>query len=153
MAQHSVRLSQELIDKIQATADRRECSFSQAFRILVGRGLAIVEAQNEGRPTPVFAAPTRRGSPSMVYFIRCSVAGESRIKMGVTRGDPQRRIASFETGNPFPMTLLFTLRGGAADERRLHEQFAAYRLKHNREWFHETGELAQFIAARMEARR
>jgi hypothetical protein len=150
-----------MTNRIALFAEDRGYSFSRAFQVLVTRGVAILEAELRGEPAPRFVyrkCASAKPPASVVYFIRCSVPigdgrVDSRVKIGFTRGDPAARITTFETGNPFPMAIAFTARGGLAEEKRLHERFSAYRVAGSREWFHEAGELAEYIAERTGDRR
>lgn len=68
---------------------------------------------------------------SSVYFIRAGAS--EHIKIGFCRGDPKRRLAALQTGNPEHLTLLATIRGDQTEERRWHEAFADSRVRG--EWF------------------
>lgn len=54
-------------------------------------------------------------------------------KIGYTRSDPQLRLASLQTANPEPITLLGFVDGGLEDEQHLHAMFASKRVRG--EWF------------------
>lgn len=82
------------------------------------------------RPSPV---------EEIVYFLR---AGEF-IKIGKTTGDPTSRVAQLQTGCPFPIEVLATMRGGRGREAKLHKKFAA--LRAHGEWFHASPVLMAFI--------
>lgn len=66
---------------------------------------------------------------SWVYFIH---DGWSRVKIGWSV-DVDKRLASLQSANAEPLTLLRVLEGGPATERWLHRRFAAERL--HGEWF------------------
>jgi hypothetical protein len=66
----------------------------------------------------------------MIYFIQDTIS--RAIKIGVA-GDPQRRLASLQTGHPHLLILLGTVPGARKQEALLHKQFSSYRLKG--EWF------------------
>lgn len=61
------------------------------------------------------------------------VGGNGRVKIGFTSGDPWRRIAELNTGNPYEIHLLFTLPGSLAREKQLHEEYKKHRIRG--EWF------------------
>lgn len=72
------------------------------------------------------------------------------VKIGKTNGRPDARISELQTGCPFPMTLLAHLKGGLRLESSLHSRFRYLRVRENGEWFHNKGELADFIQAQHE---
>lgn len=68
---------------------------------------------------------------SKVYLLR---AGDTNYyKIGFTTKDPHERLASLQTGNPLPLTLVAHWYGTVADERRLHGILEPYRKEG--EWF------------------
>jgi hypothetical protein len=81
----------------------------------------------------------------MVYFFLAETVG--LVKIGFTAdGTPDRRRGDAETHCPVPLTVVATMPGGRRTERRLHERFAAQRVR--REWFHAGPELVDFLARR-----
>ena len=135
--------------RIRVFAIERGLSFSAAVRALVNNGLRIVS----GDPPIVHRMAARKNPPEpRVYFIRCAVPGESLIKIGFTT-KMQMRISAMATGNPFPLTLLFSTPGGAAEEKTFHDRFEKHRINANREWFREEGELAEYIARELKKER
>lgn len=81
------------------------------------------------------SAPT-----ASVYFVQQGASGP--IKIGKA-ANVAARIASLQTANPYPLTLLGTAAGGIERERELHERFAADRL--HGEWFAPSLALLDFI--------
>jgi Meiotically up-regulated gene 113 len=64
-----------------------------------------------------------------VYIAKC----QGYYKIGYTGGDPRKRIAELQTGNPFPVEYMGSISGSLEVEDALHERFAH---KHVRgEWF------------------
>lgn len=79
---------------------------------------------------------------SLVYFVQ--VVGGGPIKIGFAR--PQRmraRMSALQIGSPFELVLLGTLTGGATAERRLHNLFAAHRIRG--EWFNPDRSILEFV--------
>lgn len=72
----------------------------------------------------------------MIYFIRA--VNSWSIKIGVS-SDPKKRLASLQTGSAEPLELLGTIPGDLAEEKRLHSQFARFRI--GGEWFRGDDEL------------
>lgn len=66
-----------------------------------------------------------------IYFARAG--SEGPIKIGFTTSAPAERIASLQTGCPWPISLLAELRGSLREEARLHRMFKDSRLVG--EWF------------------
>lgn len=66
----------------------------------------------------------------MIYFMLAEISGH--VKIGKAN-DPIKRLAQLRTGSHEPLTLLGAIPGGVAEERRLHERFAVYRVRG--EWF------------------
>lgn len=77
----------------------------------------------------------------MIYFIQDD--STLAIKIGFTDGDPELRLKSLQTGSAGGFHLLATVPGGQADERSLHERFAAARVRG--EWFQPSPELLAHI--------
>lgn len=98
-----------------------------------GKPLAVRQAE-------MHAVRARRRDREIVYFLR---AGDF-IKIGKTTDDTGNRVASLQTGCPFPIEVLATIRGGRRREARLHKTFAA--LRAHGEWFHASPMLLAFIA-------
>ncbi len=76
-----------------------------------------------------------------VYFIREGQDGP--IKIGTTQGSPHTRQRAMQTGNSSDLVLLAAIPGDVALEKRLHERFAAVRMRG--EWFEATAELLAFV--------
>lgn len=76
----------------------------------------------------------------MIYFIRDEAIGF--IKIG-TAGDPARRLAALQTGNPHPLALIGVLPGGPAEEKRLHRQFGWAQARG--EWFRGDPDLCRAV--------
>lgn len=74
-----------------------------------------------------------------VYFIGPKDWRVGRVKIGVTSGDPRSRLASFQTGSPYPLELYAYVPGDYNFEHMLHETFAPLRL--HGEWFRMDGRL------------
>lgn len=81
-----------------------------------------------------------RSVPSFVYFIECS--GTRAIKIGIAV-DVEKRLATLQTGNPSPMSVIAVVPGARANELRLHMRFRPERLRG--EWFRGDGDLRQFV--------
>lgn len=97
----------------------------------------ILDPSSGGKPA---SAPPSCGR---VYFAQAGEHGP--IKIGWTRGDPNDRIASLQTGNPYRITLLIAVPGSGDDERDIHIRFDRIRMVG--EWFQPTAELVAFIDA------
>lgn len=57
--------------------------------------------------------------------------GSPLVKIGYTGGDPKKRLASLQTGQPMTLSLLWSVGGDYEDA--LHQRFADYRVRG--EWF------------------
>jgi hypothetical protein len=77
-----------------------------------------------------------------VYFIEA--IGLGKIKIGRTKGDVMERLRALSTGSPCKLRLLGHIDGDHSTELTLHQQFSHIRM--DREWFHGTQELLDFIA-------
>lgn len=77
-----------------------------------------------------------------VYFIRGR--GTNIVKIGWTDGDPGRRLKALQTGTAFSLQLMASRPGTQADEKALHDRFAADRV--NGEWFRMSPGLAAEVA-------
>ena len=86
--------------------------------------------------------PVKGLLPTVIYFI----ARSGFVKIGITN-NLKGRMSSLQTAAPEPISLLFTLDGGASDEKRFHKQFAQYR--ETGEWFRLEGDLLDFCQRRV----
>ena len=76
----------------------------------------------------------------MIYFIQDTNSKAVKIGHG---NNPLKRLAACQTGTPFPLSMVGTLPGGAAEESLLHDQFEAFHLRG--EWFKGEPELLDMI--------
>lgn len=74
-----------------------------------------------------------------VYFLKA----DRFLKIGRSSGSPYSRIASLQTGCPFPLVPIAHISGGSSKELELHKRFNQYRV--HGEWFLFSGELVEFI--------
>jgi acyl dehydratase len=77
------------------------------------------------------------------------------LKIGYTSRDVARRVRELQTGSPRDIRLVAALLdAGPEIERELHARFAAYRIRSNGEWFHDTQDIhAEFSRRLTENRR
>lgn len=80
-------------------------------------------------------------SDEIVYFLK---AGEF-IKIGKATKDASCRVASFQTGCPYPITVLAEIPGGLGLESRLHKRFKADHFRG--EWFSASPALLSYISS------
>lgn len=66
-----------------------------------------------------------------VYLIQSGEVGP--VKIGLTSGDPRKRIAQLQTGNPIPLRLRATMAGDVTVERHLHSKLGRFHI--SGEWF------------------
>jgi Meiotically up-regulated gene 113 len=67
----------------------------------------------------------------VIYF--ASAVGTDLVKIGYCAGDPMKRLRELQTGSSHELILLAALSGSQEDERRIHREFACYRVRG--EWF------------------
>lgn len=79
-----------------------------------------------------------------VYFIQGEQGGP--VKIGWTT-NILSRIRSLQTGYPYKLILLGSMRGEPKVEARLHRRFRAERISEDREWFNASRRLIAFIAS------
>ena len=77
----------------------------------------------------------------MIYFIQDTAT--LNIKIGFTKGCPQARLESLQTGNPSELVLLAILDGERPQEADLHDWFKEYRIAG--EWFRPGSEIIRFM--------
>lgn len=77
-----------------------------------------------------------------IYFIACTET--FRVKIGYTAGDPIQRMKALQTGSPTPLTFMAVQPGTQAEEREMHERFAAHRL--HGEWFSPHPDIIKHLA-------
>lgn len=74
----------------------------------------------------------------MIYFAQALTGGP--IKIGYSE-DVFKRLRTLRSSNPNYIILLGVMEGGRELEKQLHGTFRRY----NREWFHDTPQLREFI--------
>jgi hypothetical protein len=79
---------------------------------------------------------------TILYFIQAESGGP--IKIGIAR-DPERRLATLQTGNPEPLVIRRQIRCSADMERRLHALFRSAHIQG--EWFRPIPALADMANA------
>ena len=75
-----------------------------------------------------------------IYFAQMENTGP--IKIGIST-DPHKRMASINTGSPYPITLLYFTPGCEEDEKALHREFMKFSIRN--EWFHPVKEIFKSI--------
>jgi hypothetical protein len=90
--------------------------------------------------------PAPRAEPNRVYFIMCG----KFVKIGIA-ADPELRMANMQNLNPYPLSLVGTMEGGASLEAELHNAFSEYH--HSGEWFLVHGKLAKYLRSLAERHR
>ncbi len=90
------------------------------------------------------------GKFGLLYFLQAT--GTDRIKIGFTRGHVSRRMSSIQTGCPFPLKAIATLKAHEIEERHYHKQFVAERVMPNAEWFYLSPALQVAIDAAADGR-
>lgn len=75
-----------------------------------------------------------------IYFIQEPIT--KSIKIGTTK-NVKNRFKQLQTSSPLQLKLLKTTKGNIDEEKKLHDQFAIYRL--SGEWFQENDELMKYI--------
>jgi hypothetical protein len=106
---------------------------------IVDQLLAKIAECSKADPEP--HQETQSPTAPVVYFARC---GE-HIKIGFTRGRPEKRLKGLATANPSPIELVATMPGCPELEHELHERFSAYRTKG--EWFVFSDPIREYIAS------
>ena len=82
------------------------------------------------------------GAEGTIYFFGCESSRE--IKIGITSGRVEKRLATLQTARGHKISLLATLPGTTKLERALHDRFSQHRLKG--EWFMPHPDILAFIA-------
>lgn len=72
-------------------------------------------------------------TPGWLYFAHAR--GTDRVKIGFTQGDVLVRLRGIQTGCPYPLDLLATLRTWKLEERHYHGIFTRDRVMAFAEWF------------------
>jgi hypothetical protein len=75
-----------------------------------------------------------------VYIIRDKKVGYTKIGHGLR---PPDRLKRHQTGNPYPLEILFTFPGGEQTERALHQKF--FHKQELGEWFDLSDEDIEWI--------
>lgn len=76
----------------------------------------------------------------MVYLIQNETEGICKIGYSL---DPNARLATLQTGCPYPLSLVGTIEGGREKERETHAMFEQYRMEG--EWFVLNKEILSFF--------
>lgn len=85
---------------------------------------------------------TRYARSHWVYFIQSETG---QIKIGITKGRPQRRLGLMQSGSPVKLTLRAAVHGCPRLEADIHATYQHARL--HGEWFRPDPDLLDFIEA------
>lgn len=96
-----------------------------------------------GRSNPVRGYKGPQKNPTIIYFIEA--CGADCVKIGITNTTVSCRIASLQTGCPFPLKQIGSRPGTRQQEFNIHRQFSEHHI--HGEWFRLTPEIQQFITA------
>ncbi|MEV6131766.1 GIY-YIG nuclease family protein [Streptomyces violaceusniger] len=88
-----------------------------------------VSPEQESELLPCVAK--RRESVKVPTTYLVGMEGSPLVKIGFTSGDPKKRLASLQTGQPMKLSLLWSSEGN--HESALHHRFAPHRVRG--EWF------------------
>lgn len=106
---------------------------------------AVVEHWRSTGQIRGILAPPEKHANRVVYFYAIEAVGARRIKLGVTDGDPEVRLAGLQTGCPFPLSLRLAVPTRRRFEREAHRRLEHLRVMPNAEWFHFTIEVELFL--------
>lgn len=76
----------------------------------------------------------------MIYFV---LQQDRYVKIGYTGDDPEGRLMSLQTGNPFVLQLYKVIQGDMATEALLHAMFADEHI--SGEWFYFTKKIKKYV--------
>lgn len=76
----------------------------------------------------------------MIYFI---TQQDRFVKIGYTEADAYARLASLQTGNPYPLQILKVTHGSQQDEHHIHIKFSHISIIG--EWFYLTKQMRSYI--------
>lgn len=79
-----------------------------------------------------------------VYFISSNDVPNFPIKIGYAKSDADVRLKALQTGCPYNLFVLATIRGSQGTETRLHDKFAVTRIRG--EWFQRSHDLMRVIS-------
>lgn len=77
----------------------------------------------------------------MIYVLKTVNAGPAYYKIGYTKKEIKNRIRALQTGCPYDLELVKTMRGSPDAEKILHAQLSKSRV--NREWFYDNFEVRE----------
>jgi len=77
---------------------------------------------------------------TIIYFIQQGNGGS--IKIGIS-SNIEKRLASLQTGSPYKLKVLLTIKGSEKLEKEIHSKFAEYRL--SGEWFKPVKQITDYI--------
>lgn len=83
---------------------------------------------------------------SLVYAIQAAWGGPVKVGLVLDRRQLKQRLSALQTGNPYPLAVIWTKAGGRELERALHTYFDGSRL--SGEWFSPTREMGEVFGAK-----
>jgi hypothetical protein len=141
----NIRMPHDLMEAFQA----RAAEMGVPYQALMKQALREWMQLPYTLPVPELLVPAEPGSTppeapakiSVVYFIQ-TTAPNRLIKVGVTT-DLRTRLQELQTAQPYPLNVLYSMRGGITMERDIHRVFAHLRVQG--EWFSPGPELMAYI--------
>ncbi len=85
----------------------------------------------------------RNEEDGRIYFLE--TVGANFMKIGWTKRALEKRVQAVQGGCPYPLILRASIAGTILDERRLHRQFAQFRVRPNGEWFRLEEKLRDYL--------
>lgn len=112
---------------------------------LIAKKIREAHIDRVNNPHIGYVRGPRRGT--VVYFIHAE--GTNKIKIGITTGDPERRMKALQTGSPVPLKLIGHIDESilGMSEMGLHKKFQSVRV--HGEWFQLNTHLSDFIADKL----
>ena len=83
---------------------------------------------------------SKNTNKTIIYFIQQGNGGS--IKIGIS-SNIEKRLASLQTGSPYKLKVLLTIKGSEKLEKEIHSKFAEYRL--SGEWFKPVKQITDYI--------
>ena len=101
-------------------------------------------ANAEGLPWPLPAQKVVARAQGLIYFVGYG----QFVKIGFAT-DLALRLTALQVSTPHPLKVYLKIEGTLEDEKALHRQFAAYRIRG--EWFRRSSEIKAWIVERRSA--
>lgn len=90
-----------------------------------------------------YIEPSRGKTKGWIYVVQMNGDGPVKIGYSNDEGSARSRVSQLQTGNPYPLEMIWLSNGNQGIEAKVHRILSAHRM--SGEWFHPSMEVMGFL--------